>query len=268
MEDGKVISGGMDGLICVWDKRSARCQTLNTHGGSISQVAVDAQGIGISASYDKTLVVWNFNTLQPLELMRLSNAVMHFAWHNSLAVAGDRGGEITLLDINTQRPVHQAVAHKGAVHKVLLHSDGGDNNIVASGGNDGRIVIQDLREHRLVAAHQLHQAAVNFVGVNDSGELVTGSFDKSVKVLDPLTGWSERVSMECTGGVLCGETMSDLVAVGCADGNILVHNGFNGECLFGFGADSQGGVNCLKITPDKRKLVTGGDSGIPLLLSF
>ena len=123
MEDGKVISGGMDGLICVWDKRSARCQTLNTHGGSISQVAVDAQGIGISASYDKTLVVWNFNTLQPLELMRLSNAVMHFAWHNSLAVAGDRGGEITLLDINTQRPVHQAVAQGQRVRRTFAQED-------------------------------------------------------------------------------------------------------------------------------------------------
>lgn len=104
--------------------------------------------------------------------------------------------------------------------------------------------------------------------LENSNGLVSAGFDKFVRVFDDKMGYQERVSLESSSGILCGEVMDDLVIVGGADGNMLVFSTDSEECLFGFGADSQGGVNCLGITPDRRKVVTGGESGIPLLLTF
>lgn len=74
--------------------------------------------------------------------------------------------------------------------------------------------------------------------------------------------------MATTGSVLCGENFGSIVVVGCADGNILAYNIDIMDCLFGYGADNAGGVNCLTTALDRRRLITGGDSGVGLLMKF
>ena len=49
---------------------------------------------------------------------------------------------------------------------------------------------------------------------------------------------------------------------GCGDGNIVAFDiARGGECLYGYGVDNVGAVHCMGITPDKKALITGGDSG-------
>ena len=68
--------------------------------------------------------------------------------------------------------------------------------------------------------------------------------------------------MKATDAVFCGETVENLIVAGCGDGNMLVFDlDRGGECLFGFGADNVGALHCLKVSPDKKSIVTGGDSG-------
>ena len=56
---------------------------------------------------------------------------------------------------------------------------------------------------------------------------------------------------------------------GCGDGNLLAFDMDNGgECVYGYGADNVGAIHCLKVTPDKKALVSGGDSGQALKVIF
>jgi WD40 repeat protein len=61
--DGRVVSGGMDGMLCLWDRRAVRCNNLTGHNGTISTLMVDERDVAISGSYDKSCVVWDLNRL-------------------------------------------------------------------------------------------------------------------------------------------------------------------------------------------------------------
>ena len=269
LSDKRILSGAMDGKLCLWDRRAVRCENLKQHGATISQVKVDESNIAVTSSYDKSLIVWDLNRTRPLNALKCNNAVLGFEWHNSLVVAGDRGGRVSMFDVNTGTCIQAGNLHSGAVHKVALISDGGNCNLVVSaGGKDAKVVVQDMRSHSPVFSKQVHSGAVNFLSGAFGRAVVTASADSSIKVLDVSMNFQERVQLQATGAVLCGELMEDLFVAGCADGNLLVYDIEMEDCLFGFGGDSQGGVNALAISSDRTRLISGGQSGVPLLLNF
>ena len=74
--------------------------------------------------------------------------------------------------------------------------------------------------------------------------------------------------MKTTDGVFCGEVAHNLAFAGCGDGSLIVYNLDNGECLYGYGCDNQGSVQCLRVLPDQICVLVGGDSGTLLKLNF
>lgn len=80
--------------------------------------------------------------------------------------------------------------------------------------------------------------------------------------------FKEVGSMKTTDMVYCGDVYGSFLSVGCGDGNVLAYDLDTLSCLFGYGCDQTGGVKCLKIIPEKSKIVTGGDSGEGLELIF
>ena len=87
----------------------------------------DDQNIGISSSYDSSLLVWNLDTLECAQGLfnAHKDAVVEFQWRNSLVVSGDRGGSMAIWDINTGKAVREMKgAHSGAVSKINFFSDG------------------------------------------------------------------------------------------------------------------------------------------------
>lgn len=57
--DGRIVSGGMDSKLWLWPASGTRGMKIDAHFGPISQVKCDyASGNVVSASYDKTLRVW------------------------------------------------------------------------------------------------------------------------------------------------------------------------------------------------------------------
>ena len=104
---------------------------------------------------------------------------------------------------------------------------------------------------------------------------MTGSADKTCKLFDLRSGsgqsLSPSITMQATDAVFCGEVVgeSNLIVTGCGDGNILAFDADrDGECVYGYGADDVGAIHCLKVTPDRKALVTGGDSGQALKIIF
>ena len=83
------------------------------------------------------MLVWNLDTLTCLQGLfnGHKDAVVEFAWSNSLCVSGDRGGSLAIWDINTGQPLKlMPGAHRGSVSKIKFFSDGGNNNLIISTG--------------------------------------------------------------------------------------------------------------------------------------
>ena len=98
-----------------------------------------------------------------------------------------------------------------------------------------------------------------------------------LKVFDLRAGEGRNLQrvrqMKVPEPILCGEILhggSDIAIVGGGQGNIFAYDlQEGGQALYGYGADSAGGaINCMKTSADGTSLITGGDSGQALKLTF
>lgn len=271
LSDGRIISGAMDSMLCLWEARSVKCDHIMSHSGSISKVLTDEHNVGISASYDCTLMVWNLDSKQ--EATRLVGphkaAVLDFDWRNSLVVSGDKSGVVAFWDINQGQPFKIFKGHQGAISQVVLHSDGNQNNLILTAGiTDGLLCIHDMRSNKLVFKQQIHSGAINAVKVNDFGQVITASADKTLKLFDIASGFKQAGVMKASDAVFCVETFEDITIAGTGDGNILAYDNNTSECLYGYGVMKQGGVRLIQKTDDLTRLVAVGDDPEPMLLYY
>ena len=91
--------------------------------------------LGISASYDATLLLWDLGKKQQCQKLigPHKEAIMEFDWHNSLLASGDKSGVIgiwvflskNIQDLNECKLVKAVKTHKGAVSNVKIDSTTG-----------------------------------------------------------------------------------------------------------------------------------------------
>lgn len=152
LSDGRVISGGMDSNLCVWESKGVKCKTIQEHTGSISKVKTDDTVI-LSSSYDTTVRIFDSLSLNPIGILKgvHKGPVTEFQWINSLCVTAGRDGLLGLWDINTEKCLFSQNIHKGQISKVKFHSDGLDCNLIITAGiNDGMINLIDMRTNNII----------------------------------------------------------------------------------------------------------------------
>ena len=66
LADGRILSGGNDSLLCLWERDAAVCTNLTGHNSNISKVQVDSSSgtsnMAISSGYDAQLLLWDLDT--------------------------------------------------------------------------------------------------------------------------------------------------------------------------------------------------------------
>eukprot|EP01017_Pseudomicrothorax_dubius_P016931 TRINITY_DN1914_c0_g3_i7.p1 TRINITY_DN1914_c0_g3~~TRINITY_DN1914_c0_g3_i7.p1 ORF type:complete len:196 (+),score=18.02 TRINITY_DN1914_c0_g3_i7:193-780(+) len=136
LKDGRLLSAGMDSMLCLWDAHIVKCDTLLGHQGSISKVMTDEYNVGISASYDCRLIAWDLDSKSDAQTLigPHKDAILDFDWRNSLVVSGDKNGVVAFWDLNRGRDFKTVRCHKGAVSKVVLYSDAVNSNLILTGG--------------------------------------------------------------------------------------------------------------------------------------
>lgn len=272
LPDSRIVSGGMDSKICIWEPVGVKCKYIMDHTGSISNIKCDENGVLLSSSYDSSIRIYDLNS-STNSLSTLSGvhkgAVTDFEWKNSLCVSAGRDGIIGIWDINQEVCINSHKVHNGQMNRIKFHSDECDTNLIITAGmNDGVLSAIDMRSNTKVFSKRIHSGSINFMDSNKSNLIITGSVDKTIKILDITKNFEELGKMKATDSIFCGDLYESTLVVGCGDGNILAYNLNTMDCLYGYGVDNKGVVKNVKIIADKKKIITSGESGQGMILIF
>ncbi|KAA6424182.1 MAG: hypothetical protein FRX49_06141 [Trebouxia sp. A1-2] len=149
LPDGRVISGGMDSLLCLWEANSNRCQQLAAHAAPISVVDISpGTNTAVSASYDKSVRVWDVASRRASEDSCLTGhaaPVLQLVCGNGdNLISGDRGGTVIMWGLTTASTTSKLKdAHTGHVTALAWQHDtnGGCTDTFFSGGQDGGLTL-------------------------------------------------------------------------------------------------------------------------------
>jgi len=278
LPDGRIMSGGADNKLCLWSATAVRCDDLVAHKASISKVEANDSSIVISASYDRTLMIWNCNKGGKGAdcakiLAEHKKPVTDFIWYHSNLVSGDREGVLKTWDVEVGQCTGALQGNKGQTSALgwLLDDTA---NVVLSGAQDGHLRVWDARAGP-APQHQLHVhpgGAVTdvkstfFHDLARGNLVVTAGADQTLRVLDPRASFHTlHLIKDHKDFIYSLDTIDDLIISGAGNGWLLVHDINTGECLYGLGAN-QAAVRCL--WANQERLIAAGDDGNAAIFDF
>jgi hypothetical protein len=190
LSDGRVVSGGDDGWLLVWDPaRPGSVQDqFGGHDRAVAAVAVLPDGRVVSGGVDRRVLVWDPSRPRsgPVELGR------HDDWVRVLAALPDgrvvsSGSDGRVLVWDPSRLGSGAVElgrHDGPVRGLAVLPDGR----VVSGGDDGRVLVWDPSRPRIGPVELgRHDGSVYAVAVLPDGQVVSGGADRRVLIWNATT---------------------------------------------------------------------------------
>uniref|UniRef100_K3WJ13 Uncharacterized protein n=1 Tax=Globisporangium ultimum (strain ATCC 200006 / CBS 805.95 / DAOM BR144) TaxID=431595 RepID=K3WJ13_GLOUD len=277
LPDNRIVSGGMDSKLCLWDATGVKCDDLLGHSGSVSLVQCLGDELIVSAGYDKTVRVWNVgkhtsSRQRERSVIKAGSAPILDASTlsgNSSIVCGDRDGGVHLIDLENAKVLKKTTgAHKGHTTSVLGSKALDGTSFFYSGGQDGIVKVWDARQKGALHSLELHidprsgkSGAVGFIreSAEDPNTLVTGGADGTIKVLD------KRASFEMVHNftehmdfIYSLHLHGQLCFSGAGSGMLHVHDWKRGRLLYGLGAN-QAAVRA--IATSSTQLIAAGDDG-------
>ena len=227
LPDGRVVTGGDDGRVRVWDPATAGAAPLElgSHDGRVRAVAVLPDGRVVTGGDDGRVRVWDPAAAgaAPLELDRHDGPVSAVAvLPDGRVVTGGDDGRVLVWDPATPGagPVELG-RHDGPVRAVAVLPDGR----VVTGGDDGRVRVWDPAAPGAAPVELgRHDGWVRAVAVLPDGRVVTGGDDGRVRVWDPAVPGAAPVELgRHDGSVLAVAVLPDgRVVTGGDDGRVLV----------------------------------------------
>jgi WD40 repeat protein len=163
---------------------------LEGHTAEVNSVALHADGRrAVSASYDKTLKVWDLETgvcLRTLEghRDRLKSVALHADGRRAVSASDDR--TLKVWDLSSGACLRTLEGHKGGVGFVALHADG---RRAVSVSDDKTLKVWVLETGTCLCTLEGHTRGVASVALHADGRrAVSASWDSSLKVWDLETG--------------------------------------------------------------------------------
>ncbi|GBG65012.1 hypothetical protein CBR_g48759 [Chara braunii] len=307
LPDGRLMSGGMDNKLCLWDKSGVRCLDLCGHTGSVSVVCSSSDGnAAVSASYDTTLRVWDvrqgFRGTRTREVACLcghSSPVLVFSWGKGGEMAsGSRDGSLVIWDGAKGSAIWNITgAHKGHLTSLLWveekpkaavgpgetdtsQEEDGDGSgrlpcVFISGGQDGMLRVWDIREKLCVNEVPIHRTptgtgAISCMAVSKTAAgplLVTAGADRKVKVLEPRASFKTLHSFGEHRDFIYSLHTRNGLAFSGAGDGNLIVHDVSAGCML-YGLGATANGAVRCIGTTDTRLVAAGDDGRVMVYSF
>ncbi len=184
LPDGRMASGGADGLIHLWSSEGAALHTLRGHTGWVWALALLDSGLLASASEDGTVRVWHLERASEATPPALLGGPVRAlaALPSGRLLTGQASGELTEWRLSlTPHPTLQARGtrrvHTGAVCAIAALSE----DRVASGGEDDGIHLTRLPEFTGLGGYQ-HEGFVRGLAALSGERLASASYDTTVRL--------------------------------------------------------------------------------------
>ncbi|XP_003974840.1 DNA excision repair protein ERCC-8 [Takifugu rubripes] len=301
IEGRYMLSGGADGVIVVYDlenfsgSQQYTCKAVCTVGRSsrhVHKFSVETvqwypydTGMFVSSSFDKTMKVWDTETLKPAEVFEFEgNVYSHhlspIAKKHTLIAVGTKNPKIQLCDLRSGSKIHILQGHRAEVLSVRWSPR--YEHILATASADSKVKVWDVRrassslltldQHngdKTKAASETvntaHNGRVNGLCFTSDGlYLLTTGTDDRMRLWNGATGENTLVNY----GKVCNESRKRLqftVSRGCSPEFVFVPCGSSvamyalhtGE-LITMLRGHYNNVDCCEFHPDYQELYTGG----------
>lgn len=178
-----LISGGEDGLMCVWRTKKWEClKTIKAHKGRLSSLSVHPSGkLALSVGTDKTLRTWNLTDGRSAFVKNLKQSADLVKW----SLEGDKyvvvsNDKIDVYNLDTAT-VTATITNPKRISCVKFIQ----NNSLAVAGDDEMIRLFDLTTEKCTCefkAHENRVKAVDSFMLDDCCVIVTASNDGFIKL--------------------------------------------------------------------------------------
>jgi len=181
--DRFIVSGGMDGIVNIYDYKGNFVRCFARHKDGISALKIDTDKI-ISCSRDSTCIVWDFEGNVLLNWNH-SKAIKSLCLYNGIVITGGADNRIRVYkECPNKKEIKyycELVGHSSQINCIEAFG-----NYVISGDDSGHIIIwKDFKLHKRIK----HKREVISLSINPNGmSFASGSFDKTVKLWNIETG--------------------------------------------------------------------------------
>mmetsp|Transcript_1588 Transcript_1588/g.4127 ORF Transcript_1588/g.4127 Transcript_1588/m.4127 type:complete len:883 (-) Transcript_1588:162-2810(-) len=255
------------------DGHSSECvRTLKGHAFLVSACSFSPDGhLVLSASWDKTLKVWNAETGE-----WVCDFTGHTDWVRTCGfsrdgeriVSGSRDGVVKVWDINNGKCISTLEGHASNVTTCRFLPDSWR---VVSGSDDGTIKVWDTDSGACIRTLTGHTDWVTACGVSSDGlRIVSGSRNNAIKLWDVDGGDCIRDLRGHANQITACEFSSEgrRVVSSSGDTTIKLWDADSGKCLRTFKGHTAW-VNACGFSPDRGWVVSGsGDDTVKLWDTF
>ena len=234
-------------------------RTLTGHASSVYGCTVTSDGKRlISASWDKTLKVWDLGSGHQLLTLKghtaeVTACVLLPDEQRVLSASADM--TLRLWDLASGRELETLHSHTGEITCLAVFPDG---YRVVSGARDKTLKIWDLRTGQVLMTLKGHLSWVAACGVLAGGErIVSGSWDKTLKLWDVATGRELATLSGHAAGVRTLAVFPDgrRVISGAEDHTLKLWDLTAGQELTAYQGHTAGVTSCT-VLPDGRRMVS------------
>ncbi len=258
--DGRIVSGGDDGKLRVWDGRKS--VATGNHGSPISGLVLlrDGQQL-VTTGRNRLVKLWETADLtRSRKSLRLPSSPL------GLAVSSDRSllavpcadGSVRLVATDSLTVLGSVAAHCGPA---TVAAFSGDGTRLATAGEDGEVTLWSVPDLEPVRSWAAHLDVIGSIAFAPDGQsIVTGGEGGDVQVWDPATGTRLRS--------LSGHLFAVHAIAFAADGRRMLTGGFDSYLKLWDTATGQELTNVMRrwvtsaaFSPDGKWVAIGSPQG-------